>query len=183
MPTTRTSQYTDGLQGENLPARSGGAQSCRLHGGNAVVVASPFRDVASAYADAHIEPDVGSLVATRDLALDLGCCRDCFGGSRKHGHEPVARVLDHLAVMGVDRAADERIVLVSHRVESILSKGDQQLRRTDQVREHHDDCAHCWHPSSVRRTIIASLCRLLVDPGIRSGRGRVASASGRTLHW
>jgi hypothetical protein len=137
----RADERAHGLGGEDLATRGGCAQPCRFHGRHALIVASPFGDIARADADAYAEHDLGSAVASCDPSLNLRCCRDRVPSPAKRRHVAVARALDDLAVMRGDRPGDEHLVLVSHRVVPILPESNQRLCRTDQIGEQQRDRA------------------------------------------
>ncbi len=149
MVTPRADERPDRLRCEDLPARGGGAQPCRLYGRHPVVVARPRGDIASADADPHLQRNLRTIVAPRDQSLNLRSSPDCVRRARKHRHKPVTGVLNDVALIRGDRPADQRIVLVSHPVKAILPERNEQLCRTDQVGEQQRDRADLWHNNSV----------------------------------
>jgi hypothetical protein len=90
-----------------------------------VIITTPFDDVARADADAYAERDVRTLVALRNQPLNFLRRRNRVASPRKHRHKTVAHALHDLTVMRRDRPADERIVLVSYQVESILPQRNE----------------------------------------------------------
>ena len=141
----RADERADGVGDQDLATRSGGAQPRRLHSRHALIVAGPFDDITCADADTHPERDLGTLVATRDQPLNLRRRPDRVPGPAKRPHIAIARALDDLALMRGDRPGDQHLVLVPHRVVSILPERDQRLCRTDQIGEQQGDRAGSCH--------------------------------------
>ena len=124
---------------------------------HALVVARPFDDIAGADANAYPERDLGTLVAPRDQPLNLRRRPDRVPRPAKRRHVTVAHALDDLAVIRGDRPADQRLVLVTNRVESILPERNQPLCRTDQIGEQQRDRSGPGHGNSVDPTVMSAL--------------------------
>src|SRR5262249_46476575 len=131
------------------PALAAPPQPPPLHPRHAVVITSPFGDIPCADANAYSELDLRTLVASCDQSLNLRRRPDRVPSPAKRRHVAVARTLDDLTVVRGDASPDQRVVLIAHRVVSILPERNQRLCRTDQIREQQRERAGPWHNSSV----------------------------------
>lgn len=92
-----------------------------------------------AEADAH--PNAESLdvavipLVDRLLHGDRG--RDAVGRAEEGGHDPVTRGVDHFALVGIDRFAQDQMVTLVQHVGGIVTEAGTLRGRTHQVGEHH----------------------------------------------